>query len=249
MPHKSAYKFSNNNPLRFIDYTGLYETEEEAYKASLQFNNAPVLQDKKSGEWFISLNEYGNDAYRSGPTVTRFFGVKRPSFSSALFGVGSGVSYWQYTQYSTTLEIWRGKNNKIYHGLSGRGPNQYTGSRSMANAKATKIGYASNVLTIVGLASTEFAYQETLKYNLGPNMKRYLSDKHKRDQIFNASGFGGIYGAATSFGYNLGYLIEDIGQWITNNPDFRIRYNPYTKDFTPIEKTLQEYDELGIIIY
>jgi len=249
MPHKSAYKFSNNNPLRFIDYTGLYETEEEAYKASLQFNNAPVLQDKKSGEWFISLNEYGNDAYRSGPTVTRFFGVKRPSFSSALFGVGSGVSYWQYTQYSTTLEIWRGKNNKIYHGLSGRGPNQYTGSRSMANAKASKIGYASNVLTFVGLATTEFAYQETLKYNLGPNMKRYLSDKHKRDQIFNASGFGGIYGAATSFGYNLGYLIEDIGQWITNNPDFRIRYNPYTKDFTPIEKTLQEYDELGIIIY
>ena len=28
-----------------------------------------------------------------------------------------------------------------------------------------------------------------------------------------------------------------------------IRINPYTKDFTPIEKTLQEYDRLGITIY
>ena len=32
-------------------------------------------------------------------------------------------------------------------------------------------------------------------------------------------------------------------------PDFRIRINPYTKDFTPIEKTLQEYDRLGSTIY
>ena len=50
-------------------------------------------------------------------------------------------------------------------------------------------------------------------------------------------------------GYNLGYLIEDIGQWMTKNPNFRIRINPYTGDFTPIEKTLQEYDELGIPLY
>ena len=28
-----------------------------------------------------------------------------------------------------------------------------------------------------------------------------------------------------------------------------IRINPYTKDFTPNEKTLQEYDRLGITIY
>ena len=28
-----------------------------------------------------------------------------------------------------------------------------------------------------------------------------------------------------------------------------IRINPYTKDFTQIEKTLQEYDRLGITIY
>ena len=77
----------------------------------------------------------------------------------------------------------------------------------------------------------------------------YLRNKYVRDQAFNGSGFLGVYGAAASIGYSLGYLIEDVGQWLTNDPDFRIRINPYTKDFTPIEKTLQEYDRLGITIY
>ena len=80
-------------------------------------------------------------------------------------------------------------------------------------------------------------------------MRRYLRDKHIRDQIFNGLSFGNIYKCAASLGHNVGYLIEDIGQWMTKNPNFRIRINPYTGDFTPIEKTLQEYDELGIPLY
>ena len=68
-------------------------------------------------------------------------------------------------------------------------------------------------------------------------------------ETFNAMGARSIYGTAASIGYNLGYLIEDIGQYLLNDPDFRIRYNPYTKDFTSIEITLQQYDELGIEIY
>ncbi len=31
-----------------------------------------------------------------------------------------------------------------------------------------------------------------------------------QDQTFNAVGFLGVYGAATSFGYNSGYMIEDL---------------------------------------
>lgn len=69
------------------------------------------------------------------------------------------------------------------------------------------------------------------------------------DETFNAMGAGNVCGTVASFGYNLGYLIENIGQYLLNDPDFRIRYNPYTKDFTPIEITLQQYDELGIEIY
>ena len=249
MPNKTAYKISNNNPVRFIDPTGLYETEQEARKAAEKFNNAPVHMDRASGQWFISLNENGTDAYSSGSVLTRYFGDKGPSWSSALYVSGVGVSYMKETQYSKTFDIWRGKNYKLYQGLSGRGPNQYTGSRNLAKAKSTKLGYASNTLTGISIIATHLEYNETLKQNWGPNMQRYLKNKYARDQAFNVSGFFGVYGAAASIGYSLGSLIEDVGQWLTNDPDFRIRINPYTKDFTPIEKTLQEYDRLGITIY
>lgn len=92
-------------------------------------------------------------------------------------------------------------------------------------------------------------YQDALDRNPGPNMKNYLRNRVYRDEAFNACGFIDIYGAAVSIGYNLGVLIEDVGRWVTDNPDFSIRLNPYTNDFTPIEKTLQEADELGLYIY
>ena len=249
MPNKTAYKINNNNPVRFIDPTGLYETEKEARKAAEKFNNAPVHMDHASGQWFISLNENGTDAYSSGSVLTRYFGDKGPSWSSALYVSGVGISYMKETQYSKTFDIWRGKNYKLYQGLSGRGPNQYTGPRNLAKAKSAKLGYASNALTVISIAATHLEYNETLRQNWGPNMQHYLRNKYVRDQAFNGSGFLGVYGAAASIGYSLGYLIEDVGQWLTNDPDFRIRINPYTKDFTPIEKTLQEYDRLGITIY
>lgn len=205
--------------------------------------------DHASGQWFISLNENGTDAYSSGSVLTRYFGDKGPSWSSALYVSGVGISYMKETQYSKTFDIWRGKNYKLYQGLSGRGPNQYTGPRNLAKAKSAKLGYASNALTVISIAATHLEYNETLRQNWGPNMQHYLRNKYVRDQAFNGSGFLGVYGAAASIGYSLGYLIEDVGQWLTNDPDFRIRINPYTKDFTPIEKTLQEYDRLGITIY
>lgn len=46
-------------------------------------------------------------------------------------------------------------------------------------------------------------------------------------------------GAATSTGYNFGYLIE----FLTGK---NIQLNPYTYDFTPIEQTLTEFDNLGL---
>ena len=52
----------------------------------------------------------------------------------------------------------------------------------------------------------------------------------------------GLYGSALSFGYNSGYLIEGMtGQ--------NVQFNPYTNDFTPIEETLTEFDNLGFDMY
>ena len=73
--------------------------------------------------------------------------------------------------------------------------------------------------------------------------------KHTQDQVVNGIGFAQIWGAVASLSYNFGYIIESVGQFMFDNPNFRIRINPYTGDFTPIEQTLQEYDEKGIYVY
>jgi len=53
------------------------------------------------------------------------------------------------------------------------------------------------------------------------------------------SGFAGIQGAASSFGYNSGYIIESfLGR--------SIRYNSITGDTTPMLKVLSDYDALDI---
>jgi len=39
-------------------------------------------------------------------------------------------------EYNEELGTWRGKNGKTYHGLTGKGPNQHTGSRAAAKDRA-----------------------------------------------------------------------------------------------------------------
>ena len=167
--------------------------------------------------------------------MKRDFGTRGEDYltvATALTIGGAFSSTWQYSQYSKTLGIWTGKDGKIHHGLKGKGPNKATGSRSSAKAKSGRIGVGSNIITLGGIVITEIQYEYDMNQNPGPNMKHYLEGRRIRDQLFNGSGFGGIYGAAASFGYNLGYVIEDI-------TGFNIQYNPLTNDFTPIEETLK----------
>ena len=73
------------------------------------------------------------------------------------------------------------------------------------------------------------------------NMKAYLHYKARESTVITALQFISPYTSAFSFGYSLGQFIQDCG--------IHIRYNPYTKDFTPIEETLEYYDSKGIRIY
>ena len=148
----------------------------------------------------------------------------------------------QELQYSKHFESWKGINGKMYSGLKGSGPNQFTGSRGLAMSKSANIGYFGLFLGGVSVGLTEYNYANSLKIPYGPNMREYLSKVRARDQIANASGFMGVIGAAASFGYNLGYLIE-------HTCNCNIQYNPITNDFTPIEQTYMEYDRLGINLF
>ena len=259
----TPYRYGFCNPVNFTDPHGLFETLEEAWRASTWFDLAPIQQDKESHEWFICLDKNGKDPYRSGPELFRYFGNSWSSPFTFIYSllyktgttsqyfVGAAVSYLQNTQYSKDFNIWRGKNLKIYSGLSGRGPNQYTGPRSLAKLKMNLLKGVSGLFTAASVKITKNEYLKDirLEINAGPNMQRYLRNKYYRDQFFNLVSLSGIWGTATSFGYNLGYQIEAFGQWITNNPNFRIRLNPITLDFTPIEESLREFDEQGFYVY
>jgi RHS repeat-associated protein len=161
---------------------------------------------------------------------------------SELLGLAStAAEVGKQLQYSDYFKTWTGKNGKIYQGLSGRGPNGVTGSRGFAKTKAGIFGIGGAFLGGLSIASTEYEYANSLSQNYGPNMRSHLANRRVWDQAGNGSGFLGIFGAAASFGYNLGHLIEGAC-------NCNIQYNPYTKDFTPIEETLMMYDRLGIYL-
>src|SRR5690625_7621998 len=70
----------------------------------------------------------------------------------------------------------------MYKGLSGRGPNQYTGSRGSAQARANKIGAGGAALGLLSMGLTELEYANSLKVDYGPNMRRHLDNRRVWDQ-------------------------------------------------------------------
>lgn len=93
----------------------------------------------------------------------------------------------------------------------------------------------SKLLTGYSIYSTYKEYNEKINSSIGPNLRRYYTNRYYREQLYNFSGEFNIYGAAFSLGYSLGGLIENLF-------NINIQYNPYTNDFTPIEETLWDAD-------
>ncbi|HRY74605.1 MAG TPA: RHS repeat-associated core domain-containing protein, partial [Candidatus Dojkabacteria bacterium] len=234
-PNFNPYNYVMQNPIKLSDPTGMCPDE-----GSGDGDPLPVGTVLKGVSHAGDLDEVVVTSTRSKSSSenTHSSQVDQSevfSFASACATVA------KESQYSKTFEIWTGKNGKMYQGLSGRGPNGATGSRGYAKAKAGKIGLFGGGLGLVSIGATEYEYANSLKENYGPNMRRHLSRRRAWDQAANGTGFLGVFGAAGSFGYNLGHLIE-------GTLNVNIQLNPYTGDFTPIEETLMLYDRLGIEI-
>ena len=123
-----------------------------------------AMHDGEGG--IIYYRDQNGNIYGEIPEV-----VVRPSTGPALalqsaFAVGSAATiFFEHNNYSKTFNQWRGKNGKLYIGLTGRGPNQYTGSRALAKAKALKFNKAGRLLGGIstGYSAYEAYYTKGLK--------------------------------------------------------------------------------------
>ena len=97
-----------------------------------------------------------------------------------LFWGSGAVLFFEHNNYSRIFNHWRGKNGKLYSGLTGKGPNQHTGSRSLAMEKAMKFDKAGKVLGIVGTGYS--AYEA---YN-AEGLKRF---EYGLNAVMGAAGF------------------------------------------------------------
>jgi len=249
-----SYSYCGNNPANFIDKYGLYKDRNKAIDLAVNHGGSAdnALHDNKTDDWFVSMNPDGKTVYTSGGTVKREYGPEgrssetlfNPLTTTLIYAANLSSTVTSTMLYSKELNIWKALNGKTYHGLTGHGPNGATGSRGTALSKSKALNRFGNILTGVSIAMTSAEYKYQLSLHPGPNMKRFLRDRFFRDQAFNAAGFSrlGLYANAASFGYNLGYVIEGV-------TGVNIQLNPYTNDFTPIEQTLQDFDNAGIEVY
>ena len=110
----------------------------------------PFVQNGGYTYWSNVLSGYGGGG---GSNASIHYKHEGAGYRMA-YDIGTNIlNYRATTQYSDKWNIWRGQNGKIYNGLTGKGPNQYTGSRNMAKVKAAKLKLAGKGMSAVSYFS------------------------------------------------------------------------------------------------
>ena len=235
----NRYAFCLNNPLRYTDPSGMftkthingdmYINLDDVYVIGTRTIPNPWLQYYSQILPRVQYNVFDKNK-QTASDGNGFFNT-----GGLVYGVSSNLQYNEFT------ETWIGKNGKLYKGLKGKGPNKWTGSRSLAKNKAKNLSKVSRAFSYTG-TFVQWGQYATSKD--GPNMKAYLLHKAQESTILLAiqeSPWQKLYTTVFCLTYSLAQFVQDCG--------IHIRYNPYTHDFTPIEETLRYYDSIGVRIY
>ena len=221
-PDASSYRYLRNNPLRFIDPTGLFDTDSEALQyANENYPGAEVHRDTKSGQWFISLNEEKNGPYVSGPTLTRDFGPNNPyadnDDNNFLKGTVTGLSAFGVANSAKENLI----EQTAKSALKGTADESLSGTKAVSKAFGKDVGRYFKYVKGAGVAGAAVSSGVTVysaaDYYINGGTSLKVGAKAALDVTMTAIGFCGPIG----FGVSAAYFLLDVsfGDQLWNLPN------------------------------
>lgn len=220
----NRYSYVLNNPLAYTDPLGLYpvacgtaEDKGQCQQEQDQKNLNPLIVpqtefidvvvininlDKASGR-YLSEGEAAARSIRNFLNTSladefdnNVSGDNDSAMSGILSVASSAASVGQYSTYRPGM-YWRGINGVRYASMSGKGPNQYTGPRSLAIEKAAALSRLAKVAGSAGYILS--GIQTVQSYRRGDND---AATKHGVDALMGVlATHGGVPGAVAGGTY------------------------------------------------
>ena len=189
-PNLTTYRYGFCNPVNFTDPHGLFEMEREALEEARKYNNAPVQQDRNSGQWYICLNEAGDDAYTTGYVLYRYFGPNNPYANTGSNATQSNTSEDNTSQSKNAASQDNNTLQNFVTGISAYGIANGVKQTLIEQAAQSALKGSTNE----GLRSTSVVTKA-----MGNDIGRYFKYVKRT----------GYAGAGITIGINLYYIFND----------------------------------------
>ena len=182
VPNWTPYRYGFNNPMRFVDPTGMLETNyEDEFGNSLartnDGNDATVVVSNENVESFLEdfesthfmqrdghsanaewISEYGagmiaEEGTQIQPWAIEALGYSNISEGLKILNTGVGLGLSGYGVYNVSNGKFRGASGNYYTFKNRKGWNQHTGTKARMNNTLSKAKWASRGATALGVVN------------------------------------------------------------------------------------------------